>query len=211
MWTLSEIRDKLSERLGETSTTFWTAIERTGYINEGQRFVASLTRGVPSTVSQVVNTSTPTIALPGKTFNAAATMGEIDGGRVLPVVTIERANLVSPNWRSLSGRPFWIVLDIPTATARVTPVPSTDTNVSLTVSIYPSDLSSDSDELFNGTDAMEKYQGVVLNMAASLALLKERYDGDAERFYQFAIQELQQLGISPQEIPPFRQVVEQNG
>lgn len=211
MWTLSEIRSKLSDRLGESSTTFWSDDERTDFINEGQRFVASLTRGIPSTVSGAVETSSPTLTLPGRTISGSATMGAIDGGRVLPVITVEQANMVSPNWRALVGRPIWFILDLVNAEARVSPVPSTSTNVSLTVSILPTNLSGDSDELFDGVDAMEQYQGVVLNIAASLALLKERYDGDAERFYQFAVQELQQLGVNPQDIPPFRQVVAQNG
>jgi len=93
-----------------------------------------------------------------------------------------------------------------TATARVTPIPTAGTTVYVTVSILPADMSADSDELFDGVDAMEQYQGAIVNFAASLALLKERYDGDAERFYKFAVQEMQQVGVNPQEIPPFREV-----
>jgi hypothetical protein len=55
--------------------------------------------------------------------------------------------------------------------------------------------------VFNGEEVMEKYQGALLNFSAAMLLLKERYDGDAERFWQFAMQEMQMLGIDPAKIP----------
>jgi len=208
VWSLSDVRAALSDRLGETSIEFWSDEDRIRYLNEAQRFVAAVTRGVPSQVSGSVETSSPTLTLPDKLVNAAAAMGYVDGGRALSVVDIETANMLSPNWRTLVGSPLWIILDVSGDTARVSPVPTSATTVYLSVSVLPDDLASDSDELFNGVDAMEKYQGVVLNIAAALALLKERYDGDAERFYQFAMQEMGALGVKPDDIPTFQQVRE---
>jgi len=206
VWTLSEVRSKLSDRLGEDSIVFWEDADRDSYINEAQRLVSSITRGITSTAFGTVNTSTPSITLPNKMINGTATMGYVDGGRSLSIISVEQANLVSPNWRTQRGSPLWIILDTMTATARVTPIPTAGTTVYVTVSILPADMSADSDELFDGVDAMEQYQGAIVNFAASLALLKERYDGDAERFYKFAVQEMQQVGVNPQEIPPFREV-----
>jgi hypothetical protein len=155
-----------------------------------------------------VNTASPTLTLPSRLLNGAAAMGYVDGGRTLSVVDIETANMLSPNWRSQSGSPLWIILDVTGGEARVSPVPTTDTTVYLSVSVLPAEMTTGSDELFSGVDAMEKYQGVVINIAAALALLKERYDGDAERFYQFGIQELQQLGVKPDDIPTFQNLRE---
>lgn len=206
MWSLSEARDKLADRLGEDSTVFWSADDRDSYINEAQRWIAAITRGVTSQVSGTVSTSSPTVTLPAKTISGSASMGYVDGGRTLAIIDVEQANLVSPNWRTQRGSPLWVILDTVAGEARITPLPTSSKTVYLTVAILPSDVSTGSDELFNGVDVMEKYQGALINIAASIALLKERYDGDAERFYQFAVQELQQMGINPQQIPPFRQL-----
>lgn len=74
------------------------------------------------------------------------------------------------------------------------------------VAVLPDDLKNSSDELFSGVSTMEKYQGALLNYAAYLALLKERNDGGAERFYQLALAELKSLGVNPNNIPPAQEV-----
>jgi len=208
VWSLFEARSALSDRLGETSTNFWSNADRTRYLNEAQRFVAAVTRGVPSEVTGSVNASSPSLTLPGKLVNAAAGMGYVDGGRALSVIDVETANRISPNWRTLRGSPLWWILDVSGDAAYVSPAPNVNTTVYLSVSILPADLVADSDELFNGVDAMEKYQGTVLNFAAALALLKERYDSDAERFYQFGMQELSNLGVKPDDVPTFQDLRE---
>jgi hypothetical protein len=83
--------------------------------------------------------------------------------------------------------------------------------VTVNVSVLPADLVGDNDQLYLGEETMEKYLNATINVAASILLLKERYDGDAERFYQFAIQDLQQLGVAPEEIPPIPRQVSSNG
>jgi len=170
--------------------------------------VAAITRGIHSEVSGTVSTSSRTLTLPAKFLNGSAAMGYVDGGRALSVVDIETANRISPNWRTLVGGPLWIVLDVMGDSAYVTPAPQSSKTVYLTVSVLPTDMSADSDEVFDGADSMEKYQGTVINFAATLALLKERYDGDAERFYQFGMQELTSLGVKPDDIPTFQQMRE---
>jgi hypothetical protein len=83
--------------------------------------------------------------------------------------------------------------------------------VVVNVSVLPDDLVGDGNPLFGGVQVMEKYQGALLNIAISLLLLKERYDGDAERFYQFAVQELQTVGVDPASIPPLPRQVTPSG
>lgn len=208
MWTLEELRSALSDRLGETSITFWSDGDRDWYLNEAQRMVAAVTRGIQSEVSGSVDSSSRTLTLPTKVLNGSASMGYVENGRALSVVEVDRANLISPNWRTLVGSPLWVILDLPADIAYVSPAPSFAVTVYLSVSVLPTDMSADSDELFDGVEIMEKYQGTVLNFAAALALLKERYDGDAERFYQFGMQELQALGVKPTDIPSFQDLRE---
>jgi hypothetical protein len=92
-----------------------------------------------------------------------------------------------------------------------TPTPTSAVDVSARVSVLPADLENDSDVVFGGEEVMEKYQGALLNVAAAYLLLKERYDGDAERFYQFAVQELQAVGLDPARIPQAPRQVTQDG
>jgi hypothetical protein len=207
MWTLAELRTRLSDRLGEESVVFWDQTARDSYINDAQRFVASVTRGVPETVTGAVSTASTYLTLPDEILNAHAADGYVEGGDALTTVGIETANLRSPNWRTFTGKkPEWLVLDLQGKRAYVTPIPRVTTTVYLTVSVFPDELTLTTDELFNGAAVMEKYQNATLQLAAMYALLKERYEGDAERYYQFAIQELQTMGINPNVIPPFQEV-----
>lgn len=207
MWTLANTRTRLSDRLGEDSTVFWDQTARDSYINDAQRFVASVTLGVPETVSGAVSSTTPYLTLPDKILSAHAASGYVDGGDAITAIGIEQANLYSPNWRTFKASyPEWAILDLQSKRAYLSPIPKTSKTVYLTVSVLPDDLTLTSDTLFNGVPVMEKFQNVVLQMAATYALLKERYDGDAERYYQFAVQELQTLGVNPNAIPSFREV-----
>ena len=204
MWNLSQMRTRLGQRLAETSTVFWGESEREGYINEAQRFVASITKGVPQEVSGTVDSDTPYLPVSGKPLGEYPSAGVVDGRRVT-FVPIEVANAMDPHWGETVGSPRWLIFDPQFSRVYVSPKPYTAMTAEVAVSILPADLVNDSDELFGGAVAMEKYQGVVLNIAAALALLKERYDGDAERFYAFAVNELQSLGFRPAEIPPLRE------
>jgi hypothetical protein len=209
MWTLTEAKQRLSDRLGETSNVFWSEASRTAYINDAQRLIASVTRGIPSTVTGAVSPSSRSLTLPTRLLNAHPVAGSIVNGDTLNIVAIQLANATTPDWRTRTGtKPLWFVVDLANRLAYVYPTPTSSTNVSLTVAVLPTPLAdaSPSAQVFNGSPLMEKYQNPLLHLAACYALLKERYDQDAERYFQFFIQEMQSLGISPSDVPSFQEV-----
>lgn len=208
MWTLSEARERLGRRLAEETATFWDTTERNNAINEAQRFIAAITKGVPQQLTGAVVTATPYLSITGKVVGEFTTSGRIDDGAALRPVAIEVADVQDPNWRTRAGTPRWIVVDAGEERVYVTPVPSTSTDITVNVAVIPPDVTVDSTELFGGALVMEQYLGALLNVAASLCLLRERYDGDAERFFQFAMQELQALGVDPARIPKFGEVAQ---
>jgi hypothetical protein len=106
----------------------------------------------------------------------------------------------------VASYPMWVVPHFTAKEAYVSPRPRNSMNVTLVVSVLPTSVAAGSDRLFNNQDMMAKYLNAFLNLSASYALLKERYDQDAERFYNLAMQELMQLGVVPEDVPPFKQV-----
>ena len=208
MWTLSQARARLGNRLAEASTVFWPNTERDDALNEAQRFIAAVTKGVPLTLSGSVDVITPFLTVSGKLLGEYAAAGRVDGGRALSFIPIEAADKIFPDWVNITGDPRWIIAAPHESRVYLSPVPALPTPVTVNVSVLPADLAGDTDELFAGVPVMEKFQGALLNIAASLLLLKERYDGDAERFYQFGVQEIQALGIDPASIPSMRGVTE---
>jgi hypothetical protein len=205
MWTLGVARDRLSDRLSEESSVFWSPDDRDNYINDAQTFIASITRGCPQEIGPTsVSSATPYISLPFRAFSAHAAQGWTEDGDVLTVVPIYMANQVERGWRQhVASRPLWLITDFSERRAYVSPIPSPAKNVYVKVAVYPDVLETDSTPLFNGIGSMEKYQSPLLNLAASYALLKERYDQDAERFYGVFAQEMQSLGFAPEEIQSF--------
>lgn len=204
MWTLAEARARLSDRLSEDSTVFWSGEARNDYLNDAQRFIASLTRGIVFDVTGVVGVNNPFLPLPANVFNASPAQGYTATGRVLTTVPIHQANLWDLHWRRhRSKTPMWVVTDFARRRAYVSPVPVPNMEIQVAVAVHADTLVNDTQLVFNGSGPMEKYQTVLLNIAAAYALLKERYDQDAERYYQFAMQELSALGVSPEEIPTF--------
>jgi len=213
MWNLSQLRTRLQERLAEESSVFWSVTERDSAVNEAQRFISSVTKGVPSSTSGSVSTSTPYVAFTGKLGGEYVSAGWVVGGgtQALNNIRVDQANMAFPEWAQAVGTPRWAILIPDEQRVYISPTPATPIEVSVKVSVLPDDLTDTTDELFNGEPIMEKYQGALLNIAAALLLLKERYDGDAERFYQFAIQEMQSLGVNPTEIPPLPRQAVQDG
>ena len=210
MWTLAQTKARLSDRLGETSEVFWSEADRTYYINDAQRMLASVTRGVEEAVTGTVSSTTPYLTLPTRVVNAHPTNGFIDDGDSLNVVPIQIANSVAPNWRTLRGlEPKWFIVDLEARRAYVSPIPSS-TGVTLSVAVLPDDFATDGSDdaqvLFGGSSIMEKYQGALVQLAAVYALLKERYDQEAEKYYQFFMQELQAMGVNPTDIPTLGEV-----
>lgn len=204
MWTLLEARTRLSNRLAETGNTFWTANERRDALNDAQRFLAAVTKGCPETLLGDVDVTQPYLEVQGKLVGDYATGGWVagEGLRSLRAVTDVVADTIDPLWGQRKGTPRWLVISPHENRVYVTPAPKTPTPASLTVAVIPPDLVEDGEEVFGGEPVMEKYQGPLINIAAALLLLKERYDGDAERFWGFAIQELQALGVDPATLPP---------
>lgn len=210
MWTLDDADTRLRDRLAEESTVFWSLSQRREYLSDAQDFIAAVTRGVEHEVVATVSSSNPVIPLPTRVVNAHPAAAFTGQGRALNVVPIATANLVDVEWRSRKGRtPQWVIPHFSKKEAYVTPIPTQPVQVGLVVSVLPDRLEEGSDVMFNGSEVMSKYLNSTLNLAASYALLKERYDGDAERFYQLAITELTQLGIVPEDIPPFKQVMDE--
>jgi hypothetical protein len=209
MWTLADAKQRLSDRLGETSNVFWSEASRTAYINDAQRLIASVTRGIPSTVTGAVSPSSPNLGLPTKLLNAHPVAGNVVGGDALNIVPIQMANAMAPDWRTKTGKkPEWLIMDLANRLVYPYPVPTRSTSISVTVAVLPNDLSdvNPSEQVFNGFPLMEKYQNPLLHLAASYALLKERYDQDAERYFQNFVQEMQSLGVAPNDIPTFQEV-----
>lgn len=206
MWTLAQARSRLTGRLGEVSTAFWSNQDRNDAINDAQRLVSAVTLGVPLTTTGTVNSTTPSVDIEGSVVGAYGTAGRITGGSALSTIPISQADANFPGWRTYSGTPKWVVVDLGLSKAYLVPTPTSDTSVEVTVSVIPNDLTSDSDKLFLGVAAMERYLGALLNFAAFYCLLRERYDGDAERFFQLATQELQAVGADPRSIPSFKEV-----
>ena len=207
MWTLTNALTRLRDRLAEESSVFWDADDLTAYVNDAQRFIASVTRGVEAEVTHEVSRTDPVIPLPARVTNAHPSAAYVVGGRVLNVVPIATANMIDVNWRArVAATPLWVVPHFTNREAYVSPRPSQPMDITLTVAVLPNDVAAGSDALFNGQEMMAKYLNSFLNLSASYALLKERYDQDAERFYNLAVQELAQLGVVPEEIPPFKQV-----
>lgn len=212
MWTLGQTRDRLRERLAEESTVFWGSDERDHAINEAQRFVAAVTRGVPLSITGPVDSLAPYLSLTGvKILGEYPAAGRILGGAALRYANQQIADTVFPNWTTAIGSPRWVIPAPHEDRVYLAPAPINPMAVTVQVSVLPADLSGDGDPLFGGVSVMEKFQGATLNIAASLLLLKERYDGDAERFYQFAVQEMQALGLDPASIPALPRQVTPSG
>lgn len=204
MWNLNHIRERLKDRLAEESTVFWSASERDDAINDAQRFISAATHGVPLTVTEHVSEMQPYVPIAGhKLLGEYATAGWMAGNtlRALQGVSIQIANVLYPGWPQARGKPRWSIVAPDELRVYISPVPADPVAVSVKVSVLPADLALDSDVVFAGEQVMEKYQGPLLNLAVAYCLLKERYDGDAERFYAIAMQELSALGVDPARLP----------
>lgn len=204
MWTLATAIERVSSRVGEDSTVFWTAKDRVDAINDAQRFIASVTQGVPSTVSGLVSVATPFLPLAGSVAGMHGSAGRIAGGASLSMVRSDVADLTFPAWRSYVGTPKWVIVDMADSRAYLAPVPQDPIQVEVTIATIPDDftLGDDTAPLFNGSPHMRKFLGAFVNYAAAMLLLRERFDGDAERFYQLALNDLREAGIDVKAVPP---------
>jgi hypothetical protein len=206
MWTLSETRTHLGNRLAEESTVFWSDDERDAAINHAQRLIATATHGVPATVTGPVSTGTNYLTTTGKVLGVYEHAGRVVGGPALSyAASMASANAIYPGWADAVGEPRWVMPAINESRVYLAPVPAVPVNVTVYVSVIPADVVGDSDPLFANATTMERYQGAVINLAAALLFLKERYEQDAERFWQLGLQEMQIAGTDSRRLPPMRE------
>lgn len=208
MTTLTKFRSLLRDRLAEEGNEFWADKALDSYANLAQNFIASVTRGVSELITEEVGGTVSTFSLPARTLNAHQLSGfDTESGEALGSVPLHAANILSPSWRTLRGvRPKWVILDFDAKEGHVSPVPYRKRDIDLRVAVLPDPVEHSNDKLFNGLSVMDKYLNVTINMAAFYGLLRERFDNDAERFYGIAFKELIDLGVNPNDIPPFEEV-----
>lgn len=199
MITLAQMRERVTARLAEESTVFWTVNDRNRAINDAQKFVATVSKGVEVDV-------TPQ---PGKAHASLKALGSAGirmsygfyDGYYLPAVSSEEATLVSRRWRQPSDfPPIWVVVDARGETVYLAPPPKAPKDWRFFARVVPGDI-SDGEKLFLGRDSMEKFLNATSLIACAYLLLQERFDGDAERFYQMGLQELTALGVDSGSIP----------
>lgn len=203
MKTLSELKTSLSDRLAEFSTVFWSDQERTNLLNEAQLFVAKLAGGIPRRYT----TDSTIFTMPDYWIGSFESSGHVrraDGrSHAVRFISAGQLDRVFPDWRSPTFKlnPMWVVLDRESRQAQVVPALPADATLELTFGALPPDLRNGSDLLFDGQAALSIYESPVVTLAAGFALLKERYENDAERFFTLAMQNLTALGIDPYSIP----------
>lgn len=226
--TLEFVRDRLTDRLAEDSTVFWSNASRVAAINDAQRMVSAVTKGVPERVMGSIGGGSSTLHFTGRPVSQDAVSGVVLGTvqnlpfvgsavvgtsvlggvyslaeRALIAVRQDIADALHPHWWGVSGMmPRWVVLNEALKEVRFTPVPTGMVGVELRVRVLPDEVAQDTDLLFNGVDFMDKYLEAVILYAAAILFLRERYEGDAERFYGLAMAELQRLGHAAGDLPP---------
>ena len=198
MATLAEVRGMVTTRLAEESGVFWTIAARNMAINEAQRFIATVTKGVEVTLPAVGREADfPSYALAG-IRNSYGVYNDIR----FPAITIDEANMIDPRWQRYNAPPRWMVVDERGHKAYIAPRPSPAVEWEAKLRVIPPSTTIESDQLFLGDVGMNKFLSPLVNLACAYLLLQERFDGDAERFYQFAIQDLLQLGVDLPTVPP---------
>lgn len=201
MWTLSQLRQQLTYRLAETSGVFWEPAERDAYLNEAQRFVAAITRGVPSQIMGEVTSAVPYLLLPDKFVEEGSAGVYVERGNALTTIPRRMLDIIDPGWRNLYGTPRWALFDTQSDQLRIIPIPNKRIHVVGNITVLPDDMEQGSDPAFNGEAAMEKYLSPMVTLAAAYAILKERYGEDVNLFYGIFREEMMALGVKPDEVP----------
>lgn len=206
MITLAEMRSRVTSMLAEESQVFWSQTERNRAINDAQKFVAALTQGVEVTLS-----SAPKARQMSFSAYAAAGVKHVEAvwgaeSLILPAIDEESIRTIDRHWqRPVALPPRWIVIDTRQSRATLYPSPHTTllTSWFLRLRVIPWDA-TDNDELFLGRPSMEKFLVATALIACAYLLLKERFDNEAEKYYQMGVQELQILGVDSGSIPPLQ-------
>lgn len=201
MITLGEARERVTEKLAEVSSVFWTEPARNRAINDAARMVAVTTKGViqdfPTSGVQVQFGSAPLagVNLINVTYDTVK----------LPAVSIEEATMTNRNTLKSGLRPRWLLVDERAGVGVLHPLPSVVKPWTVTANVIPPQVNQDTQELFLGSAYMDRYITPTILLACAYLLLQERFDGDAERFYQMALQELTVLGVDATTFPPLQQ------
>ena len=208
MITLGQARERVTERLAETSGVFWSEEARNRAINDAARLVATLTKGVTKTYSIPANNFAHNFGndiLAGINHISASF---VTGSSIVivPAVSFTEASKVSRNFSFFAGSaPRWLVVDESNGTAFLRPIPPAPfPSWNITANVIPAPVQNDNDNLFLGNSSMDKYITPTVLLACAYLLLQERFDGDAERFYQLGLQELTMLGVDSTTIPPLQ-------
>lgn len=207
MITLAEMRSRVTSMLAEESQVFWSQTERNRAINDAQKFIAALTQGVQVSILSSGPTS-PSVYF-GTYPVAGVKHAEGEWGTdslVLPAIDIEAIRVIDRHWRrEVPLPPRWIVVDAAASSVWLYPNPE----IALRqywiakLKVIPGDA-SDNDLLFSGAVSMEKFLVATALIACAYLLLKERFDNEAEKYYQMGVQELQILGVDSGSIPPLQ-------
>lgn len=204
MITLGEARTRVTERLAETSGVFWTDTNRNRAINDAVRLVATVTKGVDETFTPDLNETH--VDFGTSTLTGVNFIKTHYGAYSLPAVSADEVSVVNRRARGSVGlSPRWLVVDERNNEAFLHPTPASPLPWSVDAHVLPGIVTTDSDPLFLGKPNMDKFINPTILLACAYLLLQERFDGDAERFYQMALQELTMLGVDSTSIPPLQQ------
>lgn len=195
MQTFSQLRDDVTSLLAETSVAFWSTEDRNDALNRAQRHIAALAGGVPANISDSFSNATPYVIVldddairmwPSQVMTTA-------NGRALNVIDSVAASRLDPQWATREGTPRWGVWDSGQTRLYFVPKPEVAAGsvaVTFTIATMPAEMSGDDDYPFNDHPAFEQFQTALVNYAVGLALMKQHYDDDANRFLQLANAEL---------------------
>lgn len=204
MITLGEARNRVTERLAETSGVFWTDSNRNRAINDAVRLVATVTKGVDETFTP--DPGETRVDFGTSTLTGVNYVKAHYGEHTLPAVSADGVSVVNRLARGSVGlSPRWLVVDERNNEAFLHPTPASPLAWSVNAHVLPGIVTIDDDPLFLGKPNMDKFINPTILLACAYLLLQERFDGDAERFYQLALQELTMLGVDPTSIPPLQQ------
>lgn len=203
MITLGEARTRVTERLAETSGVFWTDTARNRAINDAVRLVATVTKGVDETFTPALNETS--VDFGSSTLTGVNFVTAKYGAHSLPAVSADEVSLINRRARGSVGlSPRWLVVDERSNEAFLHPTPASPLPWSVDAHVLPGIVQVDEAPLFLGKPHMDKYITPTILLACAYLLLQERFDGDAERFYQMALQELTVLGVDATTIPPLQ-------
>jgi hypothetical protein len=203
MWTLSQAIDSVADRLASTQDVFFDKLDL--YVYLAVTTISKLTKGVKAEVTGTITNLSPTIDVAPLGVPVLGSDAEgilVDNTWSVSYAPLEVMKMMQRDYAQISGFPRWFTYEPRERRLRFVPAPIVSMPVQGSIPIVPARLTAPTDNaelIFGGNPDMAIYLNAMVNFACHLALLKERYDGDAERFLQLFITELQMLGVNPSE------------